>query len=120
MSSEGGLVAYFVSLLTLCRLVGILNQQVEEGGKQVEQVAALAATCVKLNPDERPTMRQVEMALESIQEKERVLDNDVAAEIDIRRRSPSDPQGRRRRSVQDMTRRYSLEEEFLLSARYPR
>ncbi|XP_062199132.1 wall-associated receptor kinase 3-like [Phragmites australis] len=120
-SEDEGLVAHFIGLLALGRMVEILDWQVtEEGGKQVEQVAALAATCVKLNPDERPTMRQVEMALESIQEKERVLDNDVAAEIDIRRRSPSDPQGRRRRSVQDMTRQYSLEEEFLLSARYPR
>ncbi|TVU44955.1 hypothetical protein EJB05_04419, partial [Eragrostis curvula] len=100
------------------QLGDILDWQViEEGGKQVEEVAALAATCVKLNSDERPTMRQVEMALESIQAKVCASDNVASEKIDennVRRRFLTDPEGR---SVKDMTRRYSLEEEFLMSAR---
>ncbi|TVT97466.1 hypothetical protein EJB05_57288, partial [Eragrostis curvula] len=118
---DEGLVAHFIGLLTSGRLGDILDWQViEEGGKQVEEVAALAATCVKLNSDERPTMRQVEMALEGIQAKVCASDNVVSEKIDennVRRRFLSDPEGR---SVKDMTRRYSLEEEFLMSARYPR
>ncbi|KAK3164042.1 hypothetical protein QOZ80_1AG0011810 [Eleusine coracana subsp. coracana] len=118
---DEGLVAHFIGLLTSGRLGDILDWQVtEEGGAQVEEVAALAATCVKLNPDERPTMRQVEMALEVTQAKVRVSDNVTSEKFEennIRRRPLSDCDGR---SVKDMTRPYSLEEEFLLSARYPR
>ncbi|KAG0541523.1 hypothetical protein BDA96_02G023800 [Sorghum bicolor] len=116
-SEEEGLIAHFIDRLESGRLTEILDWQViKEGEKQVEQVAILAATCVKMNPDQRPTMRQVEMALESIQSMEQVLDN-VAGEklVASIRRSHLE-----RRSVQDMTRQYSLEEEYLLSSRYPR
>ncbi|WVZ50635.1 hypothetical protein U9M48_001873 [Paspalum notatum var. saurae] len=52
-SGEEGLVKHFIDLLSL-------EWQVrEEGGKQVaEEVSTLEATCVKLNPDERPTVRE--------------------------------------------------------------
>ncbi|CAN6361548.1 unnamed protein product [Urochloa humidicola] len=120
-SEDEGLVAHFVSLFTSGELVEILDWQVlEEGGKQIEEVAELAATCVNMDRDCRPTMTQVEMALESIQAKEPVLDRLMAVrpeENNIRRRSPSDPEGG---NVDVASRVYSLEEEFLLSARYPR
>jgi serine/threonine protein kinase len=116
-SEEEGLIAHFIGLLESCRLTEILDWQViKEGGKQVEQVAILATTCVKLNPDQRPTMRQVEMALESIQAMEQFLDNVAGEELVASiRRSHLEV-----RSVQDVTRQYSLEEEYLLSSRYPR
>lgn len=123
VTSEGeGLVAHFVTLLTEGSLIDILDPQVvEEGGKEVEEVAALAATCIKLRGEDRPTMRQVEMALESIQaSKEHGSDNVAAEKFDdnnIRRNFPSTQEAR---NMQESTRRYSLEEEFLSSARYPR
>ena len=64
-----GLIAQLTSLLTHGNLSCVLDPQVlEEGGKEVNEVAALAAICVKLKAEERPTMRQVELTLESIQE----------------------------------------------------
>uniref|UniRef100_A0A0D9X9F3 Protein kinase domain-containing protein n=1 Tax=Leersia perrieri TaxID=77586 RepID=A0A0D9X9F3_9ORYZ len=72
-SSNGdALVLHFVSLLTECNLVEILDPQVlEEGDGEVQEVAALAATCIKLTGDDRPTMREVEMALENLSVKKK-------------------------------------------------
>ncbi|KAJ1260408.1 hypothetical protein BS78_10G229800 [Paspalum vaginatum] len=69
VSPEGdGLVAQFNALLVDGNLVQILDSQVvNEGGSEVEQVAALAASCINLRVEDRPTMRQVEMALEAFQ-----------------------------------------------------
>ncbi|WVZ63090.1 LOW QUALITY PROTEIN: hypothetical protein U9M48_012755, partial [Paspalum notatum var. saurae] len=112
-SEEEGLVAHFIRLLASGRLFHILDWQVtEEGGKEVEEVAALAATCVKLNPDERPTMRRLEIALEGIQAKARVSDNVTAEKLE-------GDNTRSRIEEACRSRRYSLEEEFLLSARFP-
>ncbi|KQJ91761.1 hypothetical protein BRADI_4g39560v3 [Brachypodium distachyon] len=63
-SAEGdGLVVQFVKLFEEGNLVEILDPQVvKEGGGTTEQVAALAASCVKLRGEQRPTMRQVEIA----------------------------------------------------------
>ncbi|KAM3259848.1 hypothetical protein ACQJBY_051251 [Aegilops geniculata] len=81
-TSEGdGLVAQFVELLEEGKLVDILDSQiVEEGGSEVEEVAALAASCIKLRGEERPTMRQVEMALEGIQANKQLVLNDLTGE----------------------------------------
>ena len=77
----------------------------EEGGKEVEEVATLAVSCMKLVAGERPTMRKVEMAMEALQPpKERVMGGLTS-------------NGANRREV---SRCYSLEEEFALSGRYPR
>ncbi|RLN23206.1 wall-associated receptor kinase 2-like [Panicum miliaceum] len=52
------LIAQFTSLLTQGNLSHVLDPQVmEEGGKEVSKVAALATICVKLKAEERPTMR---------------------------------------------------------------
>jgi hypothetical protein len=40
-------------------------QVIEEGGNEVKQVAAMAALCLQMKGDDRPTMRQVEMGLQS-------------------------------------------------------
>ncbi|CAL4994897.1 unnamed protein product [Urochloa decumbens] len=122
LSSDGeGLVAHFVTLLNSGSLVDILDPQVaQEGENQAAEVGALAATCVKMNRDDRPTMRQVELTLEAIRAKEKTSDIATVETFmanNIRRRLPSDPIGR---SVHGMTRLNSLEEEFLLSASFPR
>jgi len=66
-SEDEGLVADFASLHGAGNLVQILDPQViEEGGKEVLEVAQLAASCIKLRGEDRPTMRQVNRSLEVI------------------------------------------------------
>ncbi|CAN6333423.1 unnamed protein product [Urochloa humidicola] len=61
------LTKHFATLISEGKLFDILDPQVtEEGDGEVVDVALLAAICVKLNGEERPTMRKVEMALEAI------------------------------------------------------
>lgn len=70
-SSDGeGIVSHFASLLAEGNLVEIIDPQImgEEDG-QIHDVAELAAMCTKLNGDDRPTMREVEMALEYLRVK---------------------------------------------------
>ncbi|KAF8697297.1 hypothetical protein HU200_035887 [Digitaria exilis] len=67
-SAQGyGLARHFVTLVSESNLDHILDPQViREGGGEVVDIALLAAMCVKFTSEERPTMRQVEMTLESI------------------------------------------------------
>uniref|UniRef100_A0A8R7ULG4 Protein kinase domain-containing protein n=1 Tax=Triticum urartu TaxID=4572 RepID=A0A8R7ULG4_TRIUA len=66
-SDDEGLVVHFVTLFAEGNLLQILDPQViEEGGKEVQEVAAIAITCVKLKGEDRPTMRQVELTLEGL------------------------------------------------------
>ncbi|CAL4907558.1 unnamed protein product [Urochloa decumbens] len=61
------LTKHFVTLISEGKLFDILDPQVsKEGDGEVIDVALLAAICVKLNGEDRPTMRKIEMALESI------------------------------------------------------
>ncbi|CAN6242229.1 unnamed protein product [Urochloa humidicola] len=110
LSKEGdGLVAQFVNVFTDGNLDQILDPQVmEEGDKEVQEVAALAASCIKLSGENRPTMRQVELTLEGLQAGKE-----------------SEGNGRAMMNFQMMkeaesSRRYSLEQEMLMSATYPR
>ncbi|CAL4992715.1 unnamed protein product [Urochloa decumbens] len=86
-SSQGFvLVNHFLSLLSENNLDEILDPQVtKEGDGEVVDIALLAAICVKFRGDERPTMRQVEMTLESIQASKEfssdVTDDDISSEI---------------------------------------
>ncbi|CAO2208007.1 unnamed protein product [Urochloa humidicola] len=67
-STQGyDLVNHFIALLSEHNLDCILDPQVNrEGDGEVVDVALLAKMCVKFIGEERPTMRQVEMILESI------------------------------------------------------
>ncbi|CAN6282163.1 unnamed protein product [Urochloa humidicola] len=69
LTSDGeGLVSHFVSLHEEGNVSQILDPQViEEGGKEVQEIAVLAASCINLRAEERPTMRQVEHTLEGLQ-----------------------------------------------------
>ncbi|VAI92297.1 unnamed protein product [Triticum turgidum subsp. durum] len=124
MSFEGdSLVAKFVTLLAEGTLLQILDPQViEEGGIEVEEVAKLAVTCVKLNGEDRPTMRLVEMTLDGLQTSmDHIVDGQVVGEFekgDIAINPPSTNSAERNND--DSTRQYSLIEEFMLSARCPR
>ncbi|TVU06340.1 hypothetical protein EJB05_49549, partial [Eragrostis curvula] len=113
-SDGNGLVTHFVNLLSEQTLVQILDPQViEEGGNEIEEVSLLAASCIKLTGDERPTMRQVEHTLERVLASmnyvkcERVVsktnDNDTAA--------TNYSSAMEWQSVQESSRKYSIEEE---------
>ncbi|KAM3364252.1 hypothetical protein ACQJBY_014537 [Aegilops geniculata] len=106
---EVGLVEHFVNLFEEDNLLQILDPQViEEGGKEVKEVAVVAVACVKLRREDRPTMRQVEMTLEGTRtSKDHALDNAFPSE---------EVESNTNRSI----RRYSMEQEFILSAEYPR
>jgi serine/threonine protein kinase len=68
LSTEGeGLDAHFVKLLAEGNIVQIIDPQVtEEGGEKVEEVAALAASCVNIRGEGRLMMRQVEHTREEL------------------------------------------------------
>ncbi|XP_051191065.1 wall-associated receptor kinase 2-like [Lolium perenne] len=66
-SEEKSLVACFTAFLAKGDLISLLDPQVMvEGCKKVEEIAMLAAACVRMEGAQRPTMRQVEMKLESL------------------------------------------------------
>ncbi|CAL5023197.1 unnamed protein product [Urochloa decumbens] len=124
MTSEGeGLVSHFVHLLAESNLPQILDPQVvEEGGQEVQEVAVLAASCIKLKAEDRPTMRQVEHTLEGLYASKKYKEHDVVTgefeegcSITMNCRSTQEMQ-----VTVESSRRYSFEQEVLMSARYPR
>jgi serine/threonine protein kinase len=84
VSPDGeGIVAHFADLLANDNLEQILDHQViEEGAKEIQEVAALAASCINLRGDERPTMRQVEHTLEALEASRKYGKDTVAEEFE--------------------------------------
>jgi serine/threonine protein kinase len=124
LSAEGeGLVAHFVSLFAEGNLVQVMDSQViDEGGEEVQEVVALAMSCINLRGEERPTMRQVEHTLEGSRSSKMYKNGDmVAAELEndsiVLNCQSSTIECQR---FQESSRRYSLEQDMMMSARYPR
>ncbi|KAL6838535.1 hypothetical protein ACP4OV_031780 [Aristida adscensionis] len=118
-----GLVAHFVKLLAEDNLVEILDPQVkEEGGDEVQEVAELAALCTKINSEDRPTMRQVEHKLQGLQaSKKSITENMWVQKIEEDgSTSMNSSSSKEKQSVEESSRRYSMEHEVLMSASYPR
>ncbi len=119
---DDSLVSHFTALLTHDNLGDILDPQVkEEGGKEVNEVAVLAVACVKLKADERPTMRQVEMTLETVRSsslRQELVPSVAAEESKEKHVSWSYPVSEG--TSIESSRQYSNDEEYLLSSRYPR
>nr|CAB3491164.1 unnamed protein product [Digitaria exilis] len=113
LSMEGdGLVAHFVNLLAEGNLVKIIDPQVmEEGGEEIQEVAALAASCINLRGEERPAMRQVEHTLEGLRCSTKHKEDDAAAE---------QFKNMQEQRVEQSSRRQSLEQEMIASASLPR
>ncbi|KAK3154688.1 hypothetical protein QOZ80_2BG0193920 [Eleusine coracana subsp. coracana] len=119
-SGGDGLVSQFTSLLTNGKLVDIIDPQVmEEEDGEVQEVAILASMCTKLKGEERPTMREVEMTLENIlaTKKQQVPCN---TEVSIFDKDETVPYIQVESVTSESSRQYTMEEEILLSARYPR
>lgn len=114
--SDDGLVSHFISLLTEGNLVDIIDPQVidEEDG-EIQEVATLAAMCTKLKGEDRPTMREVEMTLETLLAKKRRIEMPMTYHGD-QNTAHYMPTGRDK----EASRHYTMEEEMLLSASYPR
>jgi len=111
------LVSHFEKLLATSNLAGIIDPQVmEEEDGDVQELATLAATCTKLRGEDRPTMREVEMTLENLFVKKKVVEcvtipgrnNEVQTHISTQH------------VVVSTSRQYTMEAEILLSASYPR
>jgi serine/threonine protein kinase len=123
LSTEGdGLVSHFLDPHAEGNLVQIIDPQViEEGGEEVQEVAALAASCINFRGEERPTMRKVEHTLEGLWGSKKYKREDtVAAEFEddsIVTNCPSSTKGGQ--NFKESSRRYSLEQE-MMSSRYPR
>ncbi|CAM0885698.1 unnamed protein product [Alopecurus aequalis] len=118
-----GLVSHFVKLLAEQMLVEILDPQViEEGGKELHEVSRVAASCIKLNAEDRPTMRQVEHTLQDILVSKKLFPNNAeVGKIEENYISMMNCSLRREmQSTQEWSRSYSMEEEITMSARYPR
>ncbi|XP_040251315.1 wall-associated receptor kinase 5 isoform X1 [Aegilops tauschii subsp. strangulata] len=115
------LVLHFASLVTGSVLADLLDPQVmEEEDGEVQEVAALAAKCVRLNGEDRPAMREVEMTLENLRIKRKQAARDAKS-----RRYDDDGQfsiddTATEGDTEEPSGEYTVEERILLSERYPR
>ncbi|KAI4979297.1 hypothetical protein ZWY2020_016050 [Hordeum vulgare] len=108
------LVEHFATLFAEGNLSQILDPQImNEGGNIIEEIAGIAVACIKLRREERPTMRQVELRLQVAQSSKGFEAN---VNIVVDSSLPRDE-----RIKEGLTsRQYSMEEEYMLSGRYPR
>ncbi|XP_037431642.1 wall-associated receptor kinase 5-like [Triticum dicoccoides] len=121
--SGNGIVAHFAMLFAEDNLSQILDPQViNEWSKEVHEIAALAIACTQLKGEDRPTMRQVELTLENLQSSMHIVSDNVVDEEFENDVIPTNcPMNEHERgSDEDSTRQYSMEEEFMISSRYPR
>ncbi|CAO2184160.1 unnamed protein product [Urochloa humidicola] len=119
--SGDSLVSHFVSLLTEGDLFDIVDPQVmEEGDGEVQEVAALAARCTKLDGEGRPTMREVEMTLENLRLKKQPAPRNQFSSGKYGGGEIATCYVPARGVVNEASRQYTMEEEILLSARYAR
>jgi len=112
-SGDGdGLVSHFSSLFREGKLADIIDPQVmEEDNGDIQEVATLAVMCTKLKGEGRPTMREVELILENLHVKTHTPSRTkTCSRVHIPAQGVS----------QEVSRQYTMEEEIMLSARYPR
>jgi serine/threonine protein kinase len=124
VSPEGfNLVSEFSSSVSEDKLWEILDPQVTEEAEEEEtrEVAAIAMMCLNSKGEDRPTMRQVEMRLQALQSS--------ADNTGRNQRTKEHAVGLNGRSVQgrdsyagdyNLSRPYSMEQEFWSSMSFPR
>ncbi|CAL5079732.1 unnamed protein product [Urochloa decumbens] len=120
MSSAGAsLIAEFILLAKQDKLYEILDPQViEEGGQEAKEVAATAVMCLSLHGEDRPMMRQVETRLEALQSEAHGPEHTVGPDGLILNDPWLDQNSANAR--ENISRRRSMEEEFLCSMSLPR
>ncbi|CAO2034512.1 unnamed protein product [Urochloa humidicola] len=119
--SKQNLSMYFLLMFKTRPITEIVAAQIIEEATEEEigSIASLAEMCLRLRGEERPNMKEVEMALQTIQTK-RLKSYRVAPEND-RGTSQSFAQvGYSHINQQPSHRCYSLEQEFISSAEIPR
>lgn len=110
-------------ILSVYLLNEILDPQVkEEGGREVQEVAELAASCIKLSGEDRPTMRQIEHKLEALLQTSNKYSKGTSSKEKVEDRSTvmNCMSTKELQAIEECSRLYSLEQDFLMSARYPR
>jgi hypothetical protein len=107
-------------MLTTRNLASIVDPQVmEEEDGDLQEVATLAVMCTKLRGEDRPTIREVEMRLENLILKKKLVpcvttprtDNEDETQVQFKSNEWVN---------NDTSRQYTMEAEILLSATYPR
>jgi hypothetical protein len=114
------LVSHFVKQVAQGNLAGMIDPQVmEEEHGEVQEVAILASACTKLSGEGWPTMRKVEMTLENLLVKKKLVPSTMAP-----RRNDEDETLVQymptERVTDEASQKYTMEEEILLSASYLR
>ncbi|CAL4995375.1 unnamed protein product [Urochloa decumbens] len=115
-TSNSGLVQnlsnYFRQALAEKEIIDIVDSQVvrEATEEEIQSIASLADTCLRLRGEERPTMKQVEMELQILRKKRVNSCQSSQTELGERVNLP----------VQHNQQCYSLEAEFMESATIPR
>ncbi|KAG2597845.1 hypothetical protein PVAP13_5KG221500 [Panicum virgatum] len=114
------LVSHFVKQVAQGNLAGMIDPQVmEEEHGEVQEVAILALACTKLSGEGWPTMREVEMTLENLLVKKKLVPSTMAP-----RRNDEDETLVQymptERVTDEASQKYTMEEEILLSASYLR
>ncbi|TVU02093.1 hypothetical protein EJB05_52459, partial [Eragrostis curvula] len=124
LSSPGAsLTAEFISLVNQDKLFEILDPQVvEEGaGEEAKEVAAMAVMCLSLHGEDRPTMRQVETRLETLQSGVHGVEiNTTGIDVGMPMLNNSSLEHDNVYSGENLSRRRSMEDEFLCSMSFPR
>ncbi|XP_052164354.1 wall-associated receptor kinase 3-like [Oryza glaberrima] len=116
------LVSHFVLVFSEGNLYDIIDPQVkEEDDGEALEVATLAIACTKFKGEDRPTMREVEMALENIASKKGLFHN---GNTTASRRPDENQNSTLYMSVEGVTKEAitesTTEEEILLSSRFTR
>jgi serine/threonine protein kinase len=119
-NDDDSLVSHFVKMLAQGNLFDIIDPQVmEEEDGEAEEVATLASLCTKIRGEDRPTMREVEMTLENLLAKKQHVPCIMAPRTNedetLVHFMPTE-----RITNYEASRQYTMEEEILLSASYPR
>ncbi|KAF8654531.1 hypothetical protein HU200_061723 [Digitaria exilis] len=124
ISSEGfNLVSHFVLLVSEHRLCDILDSKITEAVKaeEADKVAAIAVMCLNPKGEDRPTMRQVETGPEALQSSAgNAGSNQTTEEHAFRLSHPSVEESNSNASAYNLSRRYSMEDEFWSSMSFPR
>uniref|UniRef100_A0A453RJ44 Protein kinase domain-containing protein n=1 Tax=Aegilops tauschii subsp. strangulata TaxID=200361 RepID=A0A453RJ44_AEGTS len=102
------------------RLSEILDSQVsQEAGDEAKEVAAIAAMCLGMKGEDRPTMRYVETKLQGLQSLENTVKGDPEMEevpVKLRHRTFERSRDNADKEGHSNSRRYSMEEAMLFSA----